>query len=394
MAKEHKPPTQRKHAAAPQRARAKQPAVSSAVPTSTAATAATSTADPSTWRVSRLWAGRRINKTRALNEYRLKPEDLEGLACKAKEKYHAGFTVNAQMYKEQDIERKAWERHGGPDAFEAYLQKLRERHAKANKTTPFVQPAQYNKPAAGTVGVVQYNPPPATYDRYVGSSAVLSEIKMQMAPWLWTACNKALDGVDAADYPYNGVDGGSYSRPKDREGPMQEALRLAYKYPARGETPLPSSPAVDNLRAVLADAPRFPPDHLHGKHVDGMDMKEICSPEYNFVYEWETSYLDRVFTALMQVIHAHGTGADGWFSARWEVYDKYVECFGGLSYKRKDGVWSDISAHWLDGQYTIDGKDILFSVPSRSKSSVGREYNAMLPHKTPQDGGYVGFRRW
>ena len=29
------------------------------------------------------------------------------------------MVVNARMYKEQDVERKAWERHGGPEGFEA-----------------------------------------------------------------------------------------------------------------------------------------------------------------------------------------------------------------------------------------------------------------------------------
>ncbi|KAI0329016.1 hypothetical protein GY45DRAFT_929268 [Cubamyces sp. BRFM 1775] len=309
-------------------------------------------------------------------------------------KWHAGMRVDPEMFKEQDIERKAWERHGGPDAFEAYLQKLRERHTKAGRTTPFVQPAQYNQPTIGTVSIVQLNPLPATYDPHVGSSAVLARIKAQMAPWLWKACNKALDAVDIADYPYSGVDGGTYFRPKDREGPMEAALRSADKYPARRETPLPSSPAMDNLRAVLADAPRFPPDHRYGTDVDGMDMKETSWPEHDFVYEWETYYLDRVFTALIQMIHAHGTGADGWLAARWEVYDKYLECFGGLSYTRKEGVWSDTSSHWLDGRYPIGGKVISFAVSSRSKSSVGEVYNAMLPHRTPEDGGYVGFRRW
>ncbi|KAI0329015.1 hypothetical protein GY45DRAFT_1325567 [Cubamyces sp. BRFM 1775] len=87
MAKEHKPPTKRARATASRHARAKEPepGTSSAVPADSAGTAATSAADPSTWRASRLWAGRRINRTRALKEYHLKKEDLAGLYSYKKE---------------------------------------------------------------------------------------------------------------------------------------------------------------------------------------------------------------------------------------------------------------------------------------------------------------------
>ncbi|KAI0655402.1 hypothetical protein C8Q70DRAFT_936318 [Cubamyces menziesii] len=143
MAKQFKPPTTRIHAVAPQCAQPKQATTSSTVEDTPGASTPSSTASSSTWRTSTLWAGRRINKTRALKEYRLQPSDLEGLVWKVKEKYHEGMVVNARMYKEQDVERKAWERHGGPEGFETYLQKLYERHVKAGKNTPFVVPVQY-----------------------------------------------------------------------------------------------------------------------------------------------------------------------------------------------------------------------------------------------------------
>ncbi|KAI0655400.1 hypothetical protein C8Q70DRAFT_1019504 [Cubamyces menziesii] len=183
---------------------------------------------------------------------------------------------------------------------------------------------------------------------------------------------------------------GLYSRDRDRERPMEAALTLAKTYPPRPAERLPSSPAVDSLRTVLDEAPRMPKNHRWGEDVEGMETTHHSWPDEDYTYEWNSAYLDRVFAALIEVIGVHGVGDEGWRSARWEVYDKYSECVNGLSYKRREDRWLDSAGHWLDGQYTVGGREILFSISSRSKSSVGKHYNDMLPYRTTRDVPAVG----
>ncbi len=139
-----------------------------------------------------------------------------------------------------------------------------------------------------------------------------------MAPWLWKAYNDALDrhkndGWYGPEY--------YYSRPRDREGLIASALKLAKTYPPRPAQPLPSSPSVDALRAVLADAPRIA-DVEWGKEVPGLAFSTTWHPEYDEWYSWTSEILQPIFEALIGVIEAHGVGDDGWASARWEVYDR------------------------------------------------------------------------
>ncbi|KAI0354847.1 hypothetical protein OH77DRAFT_365009 [Trametes cingulata] len=347
--------------------------------------------DTSQWRESKVPANSKISKGEALKRYRLKGTHLADLPYEEKERVANGKIVCMHLYNERAVERKAWEHHGGPDAFDAYLKKLRDRHvAKKGKHAPFKQPTSY-EPKGGGVYIIQYMPPPATYDRHVGKSPVLLRIKQQLPSWIWTSCNRALDQVDEMDYPYSAMGGGLYSRDRDREVPMKAVLTLVRSYPARPPERLPSSPTVDRLREVLAEAPKLPRClEYEMEEVEGITATHHAFPE-EVTYEWSSSYLDRVFAALIDVIEAHGGGDAGWQSIRWEVYEKYSECFGSLSYDRKQGRWYDEASQWLDGEYPVGGKDISFSVSARSKSSAGMRYNSMLPYRTPQDVRRVGW---
>ncbi|KAH9891867.1 hypothetical protein C8Q73DRAFT_650476 [Cubamyces lactineus] len=347
-----------------------------------------------------------------MKRYRLKASELEGLTFQQTEyvvisRSHlttsvhevyvsrtvvAGRIVPMYLYNERDVERKAWEHHGSPEAFDAYLDTLRNRYiAKHGNALLFPQPRSY-EPAEGAVYVVRFAPGPSSatdYDPHVGRSPKLLRIKQQMPSWLWEACNRVLDRDD--DFSIgDGIGPGLYTRDRDREGPMATALRLAKTYPPRPAGRLPSSPAIDSLRAILDEAPRMPKDHGWGEDVEGMEMTHHAWPDEDYTYEWNSSYLDRLFTALIEVIRMHGVGDDGWRSARWEVYDKYSECVNGLSYERREDRWFDSAGHWLDGQYSVGGRDISFSISSRSKSSVGKQYNEMLPFRTPRDVPSVG----
>lgn len=233
--------------------------------------------------------------------------------------------------------------------------------------------------------------------------------------WILEACNKALDWDDRTySNPYEGSFP-LYESPHARAKPMQEALRFQATYPiSRPTAPLPASPTIDALRAIVAEAPRLPKDQAYSffepVRVLGIDATHHSWPEEDYSYEWATWYLNSLFTALCNIIAVHGTGESGWLSIRWEVYDKvrispdlaacvepscsfrpqYAECIGGISYDRQHG-WADEAAHWLDGAYPLDDpRNIAFAVSSRSKSVVGSRYNQMLPYRTPADRPHVG----
>ena len=121
-----------------------------------------------------------------------------------------------------------------------------------------------------------------------------------------------------------------YMRDRDREGPMQTAARFAESYPDRPTDMFPLSPAADLLREVLAAAPHMPDEDHYGEDVPGMSKEEYSWPDYYLTYEWGSEYLDRLFTALIEVIESNGH--DGWRSVRWEVYDKVRSTFAIHSY--------------------------------------------------------------
>ncbi|KAI0642895.1 hypothetical protein C8Q79DRAFT_194345 [Trametes meyenii] len=297
------------------------------------------------------------------------------------------------LYKERDVERKAWERHGGPEGFDAYLAKLRGQHTRT-RTTAFTQPSTYS---SNGVYLSQARTRLSTFDMRTGTPQVLHRTQMEMPNWLWNVCNKILDWYDAiyAD-PYEGL-ASLYATTRSREAPMEAAARVARSYPPRPVATLPPSPTVDAVRAILAEAPRLPHGEPHEAWSEealfarGITATHHSWPEDEYTYEWSSEYLDRLFSALCEVIIALGTGDAGWRAIRWEVHDKYLDCFKGMSYDRKERRWTDEAAQWLDGSYPTTGRDISFAVSSRSKSSEGERYNAALPYRTPQDVRRVGY---
>ncbi|KAG5643450.1 hypothetical protein DXG03_000923 [Asterophora parasitica] len=82
------------------------------------------------WRQSRVPDGRRIAKRRAMKKYKLRPADLEKFKF-IPMPYHrtSGPLVFCEAYKYlvREIEMAAWEKHGGPDAHNAYVEKMNAR---------------------------------------------------------------------------------------------------------------------------------------------------------------------------------------------------------------------------------------------------------------------------
>lgn len=204
------------------------------------------------------------------------------------------------------------------------LEDLRKEHERKKLKGSFQAPAAYSPRGQGaSMTIERLSPPPggykfdwATYEPFVDTSPVLQGIKATMVPWLWRECMSAINEHNLMD---EGVQGMSQW---DREKAMQEAVRdLANKYPPRPVEPLPSSPAVDALRAVLEEAPAYPPAERLGEEFDNLDMSGDTWPDFEPHYEWSLDYVGRIFRALRDIIDAHGMGDQGWATARWEIYE-------------------------------------------------------------------------
>ncbi|TEB34879.1 hypothetical protein FA13DRAFT_1788502 [Coprinellus micaceus] len=113
--------------------------------------------DESQWRPTSISEGATINRTNALQFYRLKKEHLDGLSYRTEEKeitIPGGLKkVQTYIYSERTIELRAWRLHGGPEGFAAYLQKLRTAHRLRSPEKKFKCPAAYDSfqpPGAAT----------------------------------------------------------------------------------------------------------------------------------------------------------------------------------------------------------------------------------------------------
>ena len=235
----------------------------------------------------------------------------------------------------------------------------RHQNRKAANKKPFVCPKAYDSRFSWPAGMSENE----ILERLlIGDSYILLDIRDTMVPWLWKACNDCF-------HPLSEV----ALKEKDREHIMLEARKFAASYPARPVAPLPSSPAVDTLRDLLAKAPSLEGIQWSNP-APGLDYHDggfNGDPDW---YEWEDAYLAQVYSALNAVLKAHGMGVDGWASVRWEVYDQvcipsmiiYVppECADVLSQYRdctKRGIchrsqgWQDDAKDWLTRDALLRG---------------------------------------
>ena len=125
------------------------------------------------------------------------------------------------------------------------------------------------------------------------------------------------------EYPGSGIGvcPDSFAHDKNREGTMKDALVMMSTYPPRPAELLAPSPSVEKVRAVLADAPQKGSRRNEGITITASQYDEYGDP-VSFKYRWSEEYLERLFTALIEVIEEHGTGPEGFEGIRWEVYEK------------------------------------------------------------------------
>ncbi|KAG6809012.1 hypothetical protein H0H92_001974 [Tricholoma furcatifolium] len=214
----------------------------------------------SVWRKSTISAKQKILKTDVKHLYRIDLDDYPDLTFETKQfrRRSNGYRPTGYLYRERDVERKAWERYGGPDGFEA-------------------------------------QPP--------------SKLEAAFPPWVWKKCN------DLYDEPARRL-GMAEGIPKWRIPALTGARKSLLPYPLRPDSLLPDSPSISALREILAYAPRWD-GHSEMKGVDFQyDESRTVSGA-----DWAVGYAFRVYDALSLVIDNHGLGDDGWRSVRWEVYD-------------------------------------------------------------------------
>ncbi|PIL35026.1 hypothetical protein GSI_02813 [Ganoderma sinense ZZ0214-1] len=351
------------------------------------------------WRASKVREDSKLAKILALQQYRLKQEDIKSLPFEKRSTVVAGKKRDMYLYKERDVERKAWERYGGPEGFEAYLKILHDKHVEAKGTrAPFVRPSSYkisgsNVPAASQsarASATKTAKPKAsgaslTVDK-AATDAELARIKQSMQPWLWDACIHALDAdIEPTDFVM--ADGRLLRRVRDRLGPMKDALETTKTYPVCPAQALPPSASVDKLRAVLAASPCLPGELDFGADVERLTYCTCYVPYEIEWYEWSAEYLERLFAAILEVVEENGLGETGWATVRWEIYDKYAKTFGeGIKYHRDGMIWGDKGAEWLDGQLAGRAHEL----SCRAKCASGLKFNEALPAESVEGYRCVG----
>ncbi|KII86491.1 hypothetical protein PLICRDRAFT_178022 [Plicaturopsis crispa FD-325 SS-3] len=325
--------------------------------------------DESKWRKSTISADTTINKSAAMAQYRLK--SLDGVPLHSTEAALVSipgkqFLRPMYLYLERDVERKAWEKHGGPAGFEAYLKK-RYTSWCAKKTSSrraFILPDAYRSnafrstaPSLSISSLPPSQPTPGTDPRV--NSATMFRLKSRFPTWLWTACNEVL--------PYD-----EHTKTY-RDAAFTSALRDLGPYPARPDKPSAPSASITILRDVLARAPSPATRDERRENLYVYD----CPVSGNSIYYWIDEFSDNIFNALLGVIDEHGLrGPQGGECILWEVYDKYAECFGGIWYN--GDRWVDPAKDWLRGHLEHRRRQASEAMRDHM-TEVGKHYNDGLP---------------
>ncbi|KZT40632.1 hypothetical protein SISSUDRAFT_1043962 [Sistotremastrum suecicum HHB10207 ss-3] len=333
-------------------------------PTKTAAIARQD--DESKWRKSRLNPEQKIGKTDAKDCYRITDNELP--VCVGTQTVTIPKTgeVLKHLYREIEVERAAWRKHGGPEAFEAILDSKRANFLAKPTKKGFKVPNQYGaRYKMLFIGRAPNNPPP----RPPG-----------FPDWVWRACHQHVEWRARMSYSFGS------SEPTELRGDLLRsatAFVQQERYPVRLPL-LPESPSVSNLRAVLLRAPSliglsYKQTELQFSSFTGNDRGEEWTE-----YCWKKEYLTELFDALVGVLNEHGE--EGWKAVRWEVYDKFQESgLGGIEFNKERGeiTWSDDACAWLKGHISSPTKGCYDSYLARRRQhetlESGRRYNDLLP---------------
>jgi len=282
--------------------------------------------DPSTWPMSKVPACVWISKGIAQEQYRLRKEDFNGLVPDIRKNgmfIRGGIELSTHWYREREIERCAWERHGGPEGFKAYLEKLKARQIKM--TVGKGKPSKFSQPFPHyTTDVL---------DPLVrGQTPRIQQemIEMLFPPWLWRELQRHTDATTS-----------SVNVKLDM---LRAAVRqkLWEQYSERPETGALSSMAFGNLESLLSRAPSY------ADKIQSLDMEFFDSGGVER-YEWSPKFKDGVNSAVDAVRVQHGE--PGKILALWLLYHAYARCIRcrGMRFIRGTAEWEDEAARVFRG---------------------------------------------
>ncbi|KAG6916581.1 hypothetical protein DXG01_006230 [Tephrocybe rancida] len=301
--------------------------------------------DPSVWRKSAIPKDEKITTKTAMENYRLKTEGLKELVSEHYPGTASGWSAN--LYNHREVERKAWEMHGGPDAWDVYLENLRQKPRRGNL---------FHEPETNGVAL----------------ATLYALAKKFSQTWIWDKCIEELDRHGAEGYL--------------REHYLKLALTTLPTYPRRPSVVAAETPSVAALREILSRAP---------DSTDHPNMEEFPDLGETF-HDWSSSYVTEIYNALSVVIKELGVDSPGgWHSVRWEVYDtvsksristlrgcssiyqQYERSMGSIFFKPSDDIWGDSAQIWIAGKAEPGTLD--HNIRSQCPTGAGLAYNERLP---------------
>ncbi|KAG5335806.1 hypothetical protein C0989_000283 [Termitomyces sp. Mn162] len=326
--------------------------------------------DPATWRESLIPPGEMITSSQAYKWYQIKHLDVLN---EIEWEPFMSLTHNVQrpitrvtlVASHRKIERKAWEKHGGPERWDTRIRRKIQWNKQVKGTRPYPEPIigklSDNQAVAklqleGKIPPDGQSPTDLLLSKYVTSTnlrQLYQEFILRFSvPWVWEKCNSILDAAgvfaDAA-----------------REIHLGNALVMLPLYPLRtGRRQLRAS---GSLRRRMADVLRRAPR----KGDSNMDV--IKHPSGQILHVWSKAYLTELYEILKKIFDR--CGMEVWKKVRFNVYHtQYDRCHGSMHFNSYDGTWSDPAFQWLAGKAEPGS----FIHSERSRCQAGIEYNEVL----------------
>ncbi|GJE94925.1 hypothetical protein PsYK624_111010 [Phanerochaete sordida] len=320
--------------------------------------------DESTWRKSTVDVHQTITRGAALKLYRLNADDLDGLEHETERKRcpTSGrlLTVTTSLYSERKVERLAWQKHGGPARFEAYLAMLKARHAaRDDYRGAFPAPAAYLSRLSRTTTATTTSAADTANAHSLATT--LDALQKQFPARQWGPYTAALDGLGALPA-------------RTREKALRAALPVVRAYPACPPGRFKCSPPWWRLCQTLRRAPAAGPGRK--------DVRAERDAEGGVRYYWDDGYMVEVLEALIAFVEYHGVG--GWErAARWAVYNWYASRMYGVSYDVETNKWKDGAFEWLCGR--LDHRPSFLPTQACESFPTWERYNNLLPTLDPNE---------